>query len=305
MAEQFQVSVRGLMLAGHCWQAGEAERNLCVITGMDEYSLRYERFAEWLTGRGVNVWVLDAPGQGLNAVSVERQQEWPDDAFAISAEAVREMILLAGRNGLPTFQMGHSMGSFITQSLLERFPALTDGIILCGSNGGQGMLMKLAFRLASARTNEKNRNTPDPLMTALSFGPYIRSVRNRKTDFDWLSRDEENVRRYIADPWCGHPNTRGFWREFLRGMAVLWDEKEMKRISPDENILIIAGTEDPVGQCGKGPEWLAASYRKLGVRNTELILYDGMRHEILNEQERETVFEDILAFMKQCGRKES
>ena len=299
MAEQFQVTVRGsISVRGWHWKAEQAKRNLCVITGMDEYALRYERFAEWMTEHDTNVWVLDALGQGLNAVSVERQQEWPDDGFAVNVEAVREMILLAKKNGLRTFQMGHSMGSFLTQALLMRFPDLTDGIILCGSNGGQAGLMKNAFRLASLRTSEKNRNLPDPLMTVLSFGSYVRGIKNRKTELDWLSFDEENVRKYIEDPYCGHPNTKGFWREFLRGMADLWDPEKMKKISPKERILVIAGKEDPVGQNGKGPLWLEKTYKALGVREVKLRLYDHMRHEILNEADRETVFQDILSFMK-------
>ena len=134
-------------------------------------------------------------------------------------------------------------------------------------------------------------------MTALSFGPYIKSVTDRKTDLDWLSYNEENVNRYIADPWCGHPNTRGFWLEFMKGMSTLWDENAMKCISPAEHILIVSGKDDPVGQMGEGLKWLYKKYKLLGIKDVSLKLYDCMRHEILNEKDNEKVYDDILGFI--------
>ena len=113
----------------------------------------------------------------------------------------------------------------------------------------------------------------------------------------YFSYNEENVQKYIADPYCGHFNTGGFWREFLKEMAHLWDGKNMKKVSPEEKIFIIAGEEDPVGQNGKGPKWLEKKYKALGVKDVTLKLYPHARHEIHNEDIRETVYQDILDFI--------
>ena len=159
----------------------------------------------------------------------------------------------------------------------------------------------VAYLLAKAQVSDKNRNLPSPMLQNLGLGAYAKAIKNRKTDLDWLSYDEENVRKYIEDPWCGHENTGGFWLEFLRGMTTIWNSSALNRISNDERILIIGGEDDPVGRNGEGLRWLKNTYEKHGVRQTKLILYPHMRHEILNEAGRETVFRDILDFIGSCS----
>ena len=122
-------------------------------------------------------------------------------------------------------------------------------------------------------------------------------MKDAETELDWLSYDEENRKAYAAHPYCGFPPTGGFWKELLRGVRLIWTKKELKRVAKDEQIFIIAGEEDPVGQFGKGPTWLCTAYQKLGVRNVTVKLYPHMRHEITNETERGTVFMDIRDFV--------
>ena len=298
MAVQFEVRIKsGETLKGWHWPADRARMNLTIMTGMNEYALRYAPFAEWLNGNGVNVWCLDAFGQGLNAPSYDMQERWPMNAFKMNVEAICMMTKLARRNGLKTFLLGHSMGSFMVQSFMERFPLTTDGIILCGSNGGQALLMKAGYRLARNIVHDHNWYKENPTLQSMGMGSFARAVKNRKTDFDWLSYNEENVQAYINDPWCGHFNTGGFWKEFLSGLSKIWDKKEMARISPKERVFIIAGQDDPVGRMGKGPEWLYRKYTELGIKDTRLRIYPRMRHEILNETDKEIVYQDILDFI--------
>ena len=120
----FEVRIKsGETLKGWHWPADRARVNLTIMTGMNEYALRYAPFAEWLNGHGVNVWCLDAFGQGLNAPSYNMQERWPLKAFQKNVQAICRMTRLARRNGLRTFLLGHSMGSFMVQSFMERFPA--------------------------------------------------------------------------------------------------------------------------------------------------------------------------------------
>ena len=111
------------------------------------------------------------------------------------------------KEGRPTSIMGHSMGSFMVQRYLELYPDTVDRTILCGTNGGNGSQMKAAYCLASMRTNAHNWDKPDKFMTNAGLGPYSKAVKNRKTDLDWLSYNDENVTKYIADPYCGHMDT--------------------------------------------------------------------------------------------------
>ena len=299
MSEIFEVRIRsGESLKGWFWPAENAVTNLTIITGMKEYARRYEPFAQWMNGHHINVWCLDAFGQGLNAPSADFLERWPQGAFDKTVKALMQMVKLASSNGLPTFLMGHSMGSFIVQAFLEKYPMSTSGIILCGSNGGQRRLMKTGYNLAKGLVQDRNWYQSNPTLQNLGMGSFAKAVKDRETEFDWLSYNKENVLSYIDDPYCGQENTGGFWKEFLKGLSAIWDNREMKKISSREKIFIISGQDDPVGRMGKGPVWLWRKYRSLGITGAILKLYPGMRHEILNETDKEIVYRDILSFIQ-------
>ena len=268
------------------------------MTGMQEHSERYDHLARYLNDFGISVYVLDAVGQGLNAPRPEDQQKWFKGAFDTNVSAAHQKVMeLKEETKLPTFIMGHSMGSFMTQRYLELFPDSADKVVIWSSNGPRRMKMACAYMLASILTNKRNWDKPSKFISNASFGPYARTVKNRKTDVDWLSYDEENVKDYIADPYCGAENTHGFWKEFLRGMNELYKKKNLKKVSKNEKILIVAGEEDPVGEMGKGPRRLKEMYEKLGVSNVTIFMFPHMRHEIHNETEKHLVYKVLSDFL--------
>ena len=284
----------GEVLKGNFWKAENAKANLTMITGMQEYAARYDEMAKYMSKKGINVYILDAFGQGLNAEKEEDLEKWPVEAFSKTVDAIHLMNEMAKANNLPTVQAGHSMGSFMTQSRLERYPHDADKTILIGSNGGQAGLMSIAYFLSKIVVNKKNWDKPNKFLTNLGVGSYGKKIKNARTPLDWLSYNEENVDKYIADPYLGHMPTGGFWREFLKGMSKIWKNKSLNNIAKDEVIYITAGKEDPVGQNGKGLYWLVNKYHKLGINNVTLKLYDHMRHEIHNEDNKEMVYDDLI-----------
>ena len=297
MAELFEITLdNGYKMKGNSFLVKKAKANLVFITGMQEYSLRYTKMAEWMNDNGVNVWVLDQIGQGSNVEKPEDQQKVCEGAFQLTVEGLAKTVELAKQNGLPTVQAGHSMGSFITQARLEQYPGLADKTLIIGSNGGQAFLMKMGYLLAKISVNQKNWDEPNSFLSELAMGGYAKAIKNSRTDLDWLSYNEKNVDKYLTDPYCGHPNTSGFWKEFLKGMKDIWTKKEMSKLQKGEKVLITSGEEDPVGQMGKGVKWLQAQYEKLGL-DSKLILYPKMRHEIHNEDDREKVYKDWLDFI--------
>ena len=169
--------------------------------------------------------------------------------------------------------------------------------MIIGSNGGQAGLMGIAHFLTLIIVNKKNWDKPNSFMDNMGLGAYTKAIKDRKTPVDWLSYNEENVNKYVEDPWCGHPNTGGFWREFTDGMRKVWKGSEMKKVGKDEIIYLTAGEEDPVGQNGKGVKWLYDKYQKLGIKNVTMKLYPHMRHEIHNEIGKEEVWEDFKNFI--------
>ena len=299
MAEIFETTLHdGKVLKGRKWMAKEAKANLVFITGMDEHSARYEGFAKFLNENGVNLQVIDHFGQGLNCPDVKDIQKWPKDAFVLTLEGIEKTREEAAKNGLPTIVGGHSMGSFMIQGYLQAYPRADQKAIIMGSNGGQKGLMSIAYCLASMMIHKGNWDKPNPTMQNLGLGGYAKAIKDRKSDLDWLSYNEENVKVYAADPYCGAMNTGGFWKEFLKGMKEIWKGKNLRKVNTTSHILLVSGEDDPVGQMGKGVRWLENTYKvKMGISDTKAIIYPHMRHEILNEDEKLGVMEDILAFI--------
>ncbi len=296
--EKFAVTLdNGRTLYGAAYKIPDPRMHLVVHTGMQEKATRYEEFANFLNQNGIDVYVLDAHGQGFNAVDEDHLQIWPKGGFFDSVNALHQKIEELKKDGLPTCLMGHSMGSFIVQHYLEVYPNTADKVIIMGSNGPAKLLMGMGYFLASLTVNKRNWNEPSKFITNLSLGAYTKSVKDRKTDVDWLSYNEENVEAYLADPYLGHTNTKGFWKEFLKGMTLIHKKKYLKNISKDEHVLIVAGDADPVGNMGKGPRELGELYKSLGMKDCTVKIYDHMRHEILNEDKKTDVMNDILEFL--------
>jgi len=299
MAATFDVVLpSGEALKGYFWVSQNPKKNLVLLTGMNEYAFRYDDLARFLNKNGIDVYVLDSFGQGLNAKSVDEQEQWPEDGFKKNVDAANILVeKLKAETKLPVCLMGHSMGSFMSQSYLERYPNTVERVILCGSNGPALLKLKMGYCLSKIIVNKKNWNKPGKFLTGMGLGPYAKAVKNRNTDLDWLSYNEDNVDEYITDPFCGHMDTQGFWKEFLKGMSHLYEKKSIISISPKEKVFIIAGDADPVGNKGKGPNALFKMYQKRGVEDLSIKIYPHMRHEIHNETNHQEVYDDLLAFL--------
>lgn len=291
---KFEIKINDVhTLKGNDYPIENPKANLLVLTGMQEYSSRYKNFALEMNSRGYSVHVLDHFGQGENAKSVEDQQKWPVGAWDMLLKALNLKVEELRKQGLPVYIMGHSMGSFFMQSYLEHYPNTVDKMVIMSSNG-PGAPYGLAKFLAKLNVNKKNWDKPSNFLNKLTVGGY--KVKNQKTKLDWLSYNEENVQRYIADPYCGARNTHGFYHEFLIGMATLYKSKNLNNVSKKEHLLIVCGEEDPVGG-KKGNTALYNMYKKLGVEDVTLKVYPKMRHEILNEKKAMDVINDIDEFL--------
>lgn len=284
-------------IKGRRWLIANSVASFVIVTGMEEHSLRYDALATFLNAKGYDVYCLDHYGQGLNAKTEADLGIWPKSAFRITVNTFDELIYTKALRSKPVILFGHSLGSFIVQDYIQRYSGHVDKAIICGSNGPDFML-KLGYMLAKILVKDTDYNIKKDIFNKMSFETYNKSVKDPKTEFDWLSYSEENVKKYIADPYCGYGSTAGMWREFLKGMNRLYKDKFMVKIRKDIPILIIAGEEDPVGHSGKGPAKLEKLYsKKYQLSKVELKLYPKMRHEILNEVEHETVYKDILTFI--------
>ena len=296
--KKFEVlSKTGDTLKGLAWNIEKSKASVIIMEGMEEHVSRYDFLAKYLNKEGYDVYGIDTYGQGEN---VEKDMSnvgiWPEDGFFKQIDAVDTLVLkLQEETKKPVFLFSHSMGSFMCQCYVQRYPDHVNRVVLCGS-GAKNPAVGVGLTLAKMIVNKKNREEKAGLLNNLMFGNFNKRIKNPRTDFDWLSVNEENVDRYIADPLCGFGPRNGFCLEFLKGMNTIHKSKNLKKLNKDLSIFIISGSDDPVTTYGASVGKLEKMYHKYGVQNVETKIYQGLRHEILNEDSREDVAKDIAQF---------
>ena len=280
-------------LVGNKWEVIFPKANIILVTGMCEYSLRYDKFATYLNGHNFNVYSLDHYGQGKNGELGKPGKDY----FFKMIETINELaIKLKEETHLPIYIFAHSMGSFVTQGLIEKYSYNFNKIILCGSNG-KTFLFKIANFVSSIYVNKRNYDKKATLLHDLSIGSYEGKFKKEGKNA-WLSVNDTNVTNYSKDPYCSYRPTNGFYREFFKGLKSLHNKKLLKNVNPNLKVLIIGGSKDPVSNFSKGLISLNNEYRKYGI-NSRLIIYENMRHEIINEKNNDEVFENIKDFYEE------
>ncbi|KQY83992.1 alpha/beta hydrolase [Paenibacillus sp. Root52] len=269
-----------------------------IAHGMGETAARYAEFAECLTRHGYAVYANDHRGHGKSVEDPNLLGNAGVDAFRWMASDMINLGEVASREypDIPLFLMGHSMGSFLVQHLMYAGHERYHAFILSGTNGKRGLL-RFGEKLAFLQCGIQGATHPSMLLNALVFGGFNRSFRPVSTPFDWLSRDPEEVKRFIDDPLCGAICTAGFFRDFFKLLIEIHLPDNMKRIPKDKPVYLFSGEQDPVGLHGKGVHNLVTQYRQLQLQHIEYRLYAGGRHEMLHETNRADVALDVLDWL--------
>lgn len=262
---------------------------LQVFHGMVEHILRYENFAKFLNANSIIVVGMDIRGHGKTGATSNKLGYLADeDGWDLVIEDQHDLYLqLRNRySSLPFILLGHSMGSFFARSYINTYPNDFDKAIIMGTGKVDDISYKFARLLLSFMNKSKDAN----MMDSMAFGSYNKSIDQPKTAYDWLSHDQNQVQKYVNDPLCGFMVKNSFYKDFMYGMNKI--AKLEKDVQYKKPVLFIAGKEDPVGNYGKFVEEAFNKYKPKG--NAKLTLYPKMRHEILNEIDRNKVYEDIL-----------
>lgn len=279
---------------------GNVRAVLQISHGVAEYILRYEPFAEYLTARGFAVAGHDHLGHGGSvAEGAARLYFGPKGSWNRVVDDIYTRRQLAGKRfpGVPCFLLGHSMGSFLARTYLIRYPGTVDGAIIMGTGQQSPALIAGGKAIAAEESARIGENKASPLVEKLAFGAYNKRFAPNRTANDWLSVSEANVDRYLADPLCGGTPTSGLFREMLGGLTFIAKPENLKKMNLNTPVLFISGAMDPVGDCGRGVRRAYRSFQKAGVREVSIKLYPELRHELLYEDCRETVFEDIFQWL--------
>jgi alpha-beta hydrolase superfamily lysophospholipase len=272
----FISQVDDLELATYEWDVADPRGVVQISHGLAEHSARYDRFARALNDAGYTVRATDHRGHGASIAGT------PGDFGAPGFEALITDVAAYGaslRGDLPLFLFAHSMGSFAAQSVILTHSEQYAGVVLSGSTA----LDVLAAGMAEAE------------------GPVGLEAFNagfeQRTGYEWLSRDEAEVDRYVADPLCGFDLPEETVPALFGAAETLADPSVLAGIRSDLPLLVVSGADDPLAGGGPLVEVLGKRYRDAGLVDVTVKLYDGARHEILNETNRDEVTADVVAWL--------
>ncbi len=259
-----------------------------VLHGLAEHAARYERFARHCAARGLAVVIHNHRGHG-DACDPALLGHFADrDGWRKVVDDVRHVNRSARERfaGIPCALFGHSMGAYVAQAFVMAEPRAVDALLLSGSTSAPRLQLHLARIAALLESLLRGRRWHSPMLNAQAFGAFNERFAPTRTDFDWLSRDPAEVDRYVADPLCGWLATSKLWHDLLGGLLYIGRKSSLERVPGELPLLITGGSDDPVG--GRtGMERLATRYRDTGHENVTLCVFDGGRHEMLNETNRD------------------
>lgn len=288
----------------HCYQwlpAGDIKAVIQIAHGMAEHGARYARLAACLNAEGFAVYANDHRGHGKSISAqlplghMADEDSWNkavDDLDLLNAE-IRKL-----HPDTPIILLGHSMGSFLTQSYLRKYGDNIAAAALSASNGPPGALGKIAQFLIRLEKLRLGKIGHSALMSAMTFKAFNKAFKPNRTEFDWLSRDHTEVDKYVADPLCGFECSVATWQGMLDALTCIASKQALDEMDKTKPIYVISGTNDPVGENAKGVERLLATYQNHGFENVSSKFYPDARHELFNETNRDEVTQDFINWIK-------
>ena len=290
MGEHTFTDKDGVEVFYRTWPLDEPKATVVIAHGMSEHSGRYDRFARALNDAGYAAMAIDHRAHGRTGDVTGKGKLGPGSADAL-LDDLRTVVDMARARQAPVILFGHSMGSMIAQAYVQRYG---DGLAAYVLSGCPGVLEGGADIAAAMEQAVAGGMGDEPADLLGGIGG-----EGGRTKYDWLSRDEAEVDAYIADPYCGdsNPMTYGFLGALFGLAAPAMEPDGIAKIPSGMRVLMITGEEDPApGPGAKGARELEQRLRDAGLHVTAH-WYEGARHELLNETNRDEVTDDVVEWL--------
>jgi len=270
-----------------------------IAHGAASHAGRYARVGKSFVKAGYAVYANDHRGHGKTGQRANRLGLLSMGDWERMVQNLKELTDIANEAypDVPLFLLGHSMGSFLVQNYIQMWGSELQGALLTGTTGeivapsDQFDLESIQRSVAEKGFDAREEDFSD-FMSA-----YNKPFEPAKTKFDWLTRDEKEIQKYVDDPLSGFALSYGFIVELGRSMFSLWDSEKLKKIPKSLPIYIFVGSMDPVSGLAKGARTLFKRYQDLGIKDVTFKEYPDCRHELFNEINREEVVKDVITWL--------
>lgn len=278
----------------------EAVAVLQLCHGMQEYIMRYDEFATFLAEKGIYVVGHDHLGHGKSVKDPDHLGFFHEkDGNECVINDIHKVRCWAQKKhaDIPYFMLGHSMGSFLLRQYLTMHSEGLSGAIIMGT--GEHKMAELVAgqvlcRVLAAFKGWKHRSL---LVNHIACGSFNKKFEPAETGVEWLSKNKDNYKKYMNDPYCTFVFSVNAYDSMFEGMKVLAGKNNVKKIDPKLPIFFVSGENDPVGNFGKAVKKVYQRYCDAGMEDVQIKLYRDDRHEILNELDRKTVYEDLYLWL--------
>ncbi len=264
--------------------------------GLAEHAARYGRFADFLGAKGFHTYAHDHRGHGLTTApdAPPGRVGNPDGGAKIITDIASVHDLIAAEHsGLPVIVFGHSMGGLIALNFVLSHSARIHAAAIWNANFSAGLSGRAAQAILAWEKFRLGSDVPSRLLPRLTFQGWGKKIPDRRTPFDWLSRDPAEVDKYIADPLCGWDASVSLWRDLFGFVFHGADDRNFSGVRKDLPFNLVGGQNDPGTDGGKAVEHLASRMRRMGFSNLNSTIYPQTRHESLNEVNRNIIMEDF------------
>lgn len=275
-----------------------------IIHGMEEHQERYEDFILVLNKAGYTVISSDMRGHGKSAPELGFFKEKDGYKYLLSDQKRITSYIKKRFITDKVIIFAHSMGTIIARNLMQSQSWNYKAVILSGYPCSPGMAaLNFGIVLTSVISTVKGARYYSKFIQKISTGSFNKSMEVQETGLEWLSANKDNIKKYISDSYCGHGFKVSAFNDLLhltKNMGNTWRYKNINKKLP---ILAIRGEGDAATGFDKGSKKSIKTLRKAGFENISQITYKNMRHEILNEKDKDMVYRDVLQYLRRFEEK--
>lgn len=285
----------------YIWEPSDKPKAVVQLShGMVEHLSRYDEFASYLSDRGYLVIGNDHLGHGLTAREEEDLGYFGEGKSKLVVDDLYSVTLFAKKtygDNIPYFLLGHSMGSFMARRYIMTYGDNLSGAIISGTGSQPGIILGAGKLLANLIGLVKGERYKSDLLSSIAFGSYNKRIDNPSSKNSWLTKDDAIVREYDNDKFCTFKFTVNGYKTLFDAIGFIQSKKNIANIPKELPLFFIAGAEDPVGNYGVGVRAVFDCYKKALIKDVEIKLYEGDRHEVLNELDKEIAYKDIYLWL--------
>lgn len=280
---------------------GKPVGHLHILHGMAEHIGRYDSTVKFFIGQGYVVSGHDHRGHGKTVqMNGAKGHLAESNGFNRVVEDAYEVIthMKTYDSTLNHILLGHSFGSFIARRFIQLHEDVVDLVVLSGTGDDPGIARYAGQAVAYGLGKRNGFNKPNETLNELVFGSFNKKIDRPLTKFDWISNNSEHVSVYVKDEYCGFIPTTQFFLDLFSGLGLIHKNSEIAKVPKILPILLFAGTDDPVGNYGKGVWKVARQYDDAGLEDVTVLLIEGGRHELLNDPTRIETIQAVLNWIE-------